>query len=990
MKAQRIEIFLEVWNWKGQTWKRYEIDTEGIESIPLTYNVADIKDPSITKGSFSKTIELPETDRNRQAFNDITDLNSYGTFDPGKRQRAYILTEGVLALDGYFTLTDFTIDRWNWKNTISLNVFADNNDFFSVLGEDFIETLDMSRWNHIYNSTNIAQSWLSNKTWQNGYYYPLIDYGNDWSLASLNSYPGVQTEDFKPAVYVRAIWEQIFQEAGFTWISGSLTQSTPFDNLIVPFNGKDLEPEDNYLLTRQFRAGMSVFQNITLPQTKPSININQLNQNFIPVNTIYQPVSGSQVLNEIVRFNDDTTVPNGDPGNVWSTTLWEYTNNTAYPITQKFGITLEIDQTRVWTINDVPQVYLEIFNGFNWSMVQTDESWNNTLYLPVADISNAGWQYTNPQPAGKPSPAPLGYEKYIKSFYSPNHFLGPNWKIRLRYRYNVSGNISNPILAGTVMAVIKESSFIFNQPQTAVSDGMLLVLGKQLPKQFKRKDFILSIVKMFNLVIEPDKIVKNQLRIETRDAYYAAGPIENWTRKVDFEQPVKVQILADTQTRRLNFKYKDDDDYFNKDYREKAKIGYGTYQYNTENENITGEKNVEISFSPTPIVAVPLSGGNALGATSQSNIVIPKIGVLNNAAFAKAASKPRILIKKAQVPCQQWVAFNIGQTTYPYAGHLDDPWNPDIDINYGQTLGVYYAQTTTTANTLWRTFWQSSTEETYDKFSRIVKCQMYLTPEDVYLFRFNWNIAIDFGTGLQYYKVNRISDWDPCLAKTCEVELIKTISIKVPRLVPYKINWSLVGITGIKDSGGIPGGGGSEPAGRAAQSGRSIGIGDGNSYIGDGLLMSGRNNNGSGENSLIVGDENNSDGSRQTIIGSRNTISAPGGEGNAIFGNDNEVGPLNERNFIIGERNTVQFGATSSSENIVFGSDMTISGSGGFIVKAPITQYIDFIDAGRDEIIGEFADNCLINYISAGRDAILGLSSKSLIKQIDAGRDNIL
>lgn len=979
----RIEIILEVWNWKTQSFKRWEIDTEGMESIPLTFNVADIKDPSVTKGSFSKTITLPETGRNRQAFNDITDLNGYGTFDPGKRQRAYILAESIMVFEGYFTLTDYQIDRWNWKNTLNLNVFADNNDFFSVMGEDYIETLEMSRWDHVYNSTNIAQSWLPTKTWESGYYYPLIDYGGDWSLASLQS-QGVQTEDFKPAVYARAIWEQIFGEAGFTWRSGSLTQSTPFDDLIVPFGGKDLEPPDNYLALRQFRAGVGVFQNINLPQTKPA-SIGP------PTNTIYQSISGSQILNEIVRFNDDTTTPNSDPNGVWSTTLFEYTNTSGFTINQRFGITLEIDQTRVWTINDVPQVYLEQWNGFGWIGVQTDASWNNSLYLPVADVSNSGWTLTNPQPAGKPTAAPLGYEKYIKSFYSPYFIMPAGSKMRLRYRYNVSGRISNPIAAGTTMAVIKESSFIFNEPLLQITDGGQIQISNILPKKFKRKDFILSIIKMFNLVIEPDKVVRNQLNIETRDAYYAAGRIEDWTRKVDFKSPVNVQILADTQNRRVNLKYKDDKDYFNTDYLNKAKLTYGEFQYLTDNENIQGTKTIEVSFSPTPMVSVPLSGGSALGATAQSNIVIPKIGVLNNAVFAKAASNPRILIKKTGVPCQQWTAFSTPQSTYPYAGHLDDPWNPTIDINFGQTRGVYYPQTTTTANTLWRNYWQAQVEETYDKYSRIVKCQMYLTPEDIWLFRFNWNIHIDFGTGGQYYKVNRISDWDPLITKTCEVELIKTASIKVPRLLPYKINWSLFTSGGqIKDSGGIPGGGGGEISGRAAQTGRSIGLGEGNSYIGDGILMGGRENNASGENSLIVGDENTSAGERQTIIGSRNTISAPAEGGNTLFGNENRIGPLNSDNFIVGSGNEISFGSTSSSGNIVFGNNMTISGNGGFIVKAPIVQYVDYIDAGRDQIIGEFTDNILVNYISGGRDRILGIGSKSLIKYIDGGVDKIL
>ena len=48
-------------------------------------------------------------------------------------------------------------------------------------------------------------------------------------------------------------------------------------------------------------------------------------------------------------------------------------------------------------------------------------------------------------------------------------------------------------------------------------------------------------------------------------------------------------------------------------------------------------------------------------------------------------------------------------------------------------------------------------------------------------FRFNDNIYIDFGSGGQYYKVNKIENYDPTKITTCKVELIKTKEIAVPR-----------------------------------------------------------------------------------------------------------------------------------------------------------------------------------------------------------------
>jgi hypothetical protein len=914
---------------------RFYLDTTGIETIPLTFNVADIKDISVTKGSFSKTITVPETPNNRAIFNNISDLNSMSTFDPNLRNRAYILVNTIMVIDGYFQLTNIVNDLNNHYNGLSLVIYTDNNDFYIVLAEQLIETLNITDLDHYWNESNIVGSW--NNDFTNGYYYPLIDYGYNWTTTSINGsigYPpsgygtfsGVVTDaQMMPSVYVRRIWDQIIKEAGFSWTSNSLTQSTPFDNLIIPMNTNQINVSQEFIQDNIFRVGLTATQSIlgaTYSYEFPG-------PSYIP------PVAGSSgfftsVATSRVDFNNENP-PNGDPNNKWSTTFFEWTNTATYSVSQRFGLYMVIEQLHYYCPADsagnstYPKLQLKRTydptgyttpGGYNQ---QTCDLFPSETFLPVSASASSVWTKYVSAPFGRID----HFEKQVGMFYSPTLNYKPGEKVWLEYTFQTAGRgdydyilpTSPPfdriwhLNGGYITAKIDPQSYIFNEISPIAIPNQLISMKSTLPKQIKRKDFMLSIIKMFNLVVYPSKDEPKTLVIETRNSFYKNGVIKDWSNKVDLNTPIEITVLGDTSAKKTILKYKDDKDYYNTDYTTRTKLGYGEYQYITSNEMVTGEKKIEVIFSPTPIVAIPKSTNPG---STQSSIVIPKIVTLNNGVLQYTNSNIRILQKKYLTNlADTWKLNSTSYNSYPYSGSVDDPFNPTIDINFGQTTGLYYPQTNVTNNNLYTTYWKQMLDEISDGESRIVTMSLYLTSQDIYQFNFSDNIFIDLGNGGQYYKVNKIEGYDPSTISTCKVEFILTQDITVPKQIQIYTG----GSTWNPSNGLI---------GAAVENytinnnlifdSQTVVLGPANTITDTGIVV-GASNNSSGLRSLIVGNTNNTSSDGTLIIGD-NSVVGSGGNRSRIIGSNTTVGYGVSDSMLIGDNNLLVSGETQSSSGV--------------------------------------------------------------------------
>jgi hypothetical protein len=311
---------------------------------------------------------------------------------------------------------------------------------------------------------------------------------------------------------------------------------------------------------------------------------------------------------------------------------------------------------------------------------------------------------------------------------------------------------------------IKPASNTITNPNVAVETVQALPV-------MKMRDFFLSIVKMFNLVVSDNPLKYGDIIIEPRDAFYnSRKKVKDWTPLLDESQDVIQTPMSELDVRRYEFKYTEDDDYYNKQYTNETSEVYGNFEVDFLNEFSNEIKEVTIGFSPSPGTNNFIPGK-----------VAPFYADLESTTTMKPKKiKPRILFYsgKKTGPFELRNAPNVTTgttfTTYPYCGMWDDPYTPSYDLGWGKTQKIYWNAQLYPNNTLTQMWYSSTLQELEDVNSKLVEAYFYLTPSEIRDFDFRDIIFLNNG----YYRVNKISDYDPIsVDKTTKVELYKISTV---------------------------------------------------------------------------------------------------------------------------------------------------------------------------------------------------------------------
>ena len=220
-------------------------------STEFTYAIDDVSEFGSRNTSFSKTISIPGTATNNLVFGYIFELNNANftdntlpnvgyNFNVTKQANCKIFIDKVQIFKGTLRILEIVID----KETIEYqcSVFGELGGFINQLGNQRLEDLDFSSYNHTYSVANISGSW--DNPGGSGYYYPLIDYGN----VSTGQY-GVAKKDFqyttfRPALYVKEYIQKIFAGTDYT-LDCSFFDTALFKRLIIPHNQTNITALNN-------------------------------------------------------------------------------------------------------------------------------------------------------------------------------------------------------------------------------------------------------------------------------------------------------------------------------------------------------------------------------------------------------------------------------------------------------------------------------------------------------------------------------------------------------------------------------------------------------------------------------------------------------------------------------------------------------------------------------------------------------------------------
>lgn len=355
--------------------------------------------------------------------------------------------------------------------------------------------------------------------------------------------------------------------------------------------------------------------------------------------------------------------------------------------------------------------------------------------------------------------------------YSGSDLLYYNKSLSVQFATNDTLRVRTTCVLDTGDEVnVSESTInILNDvPTTApIELGDTMIINNTIPKGIFQKDFFISVLKMFNLLVTEDKNQTNHLIIEPYIDFWT-GTILDWSDKMDRSKAIKIKPMSEINARYYNFKYKQDNDFYNEDYRKKFNEGYGDRIYDNGLEFAKDTESVEVIFA-----------SSVLFGTNTTDKVFPAIYKKSNENTKEDAMDHvvRIMQIKKITGVASWAIYNAGtslgtNTTYLYAGHLDNPTTPTDDINYGAPQQLYFNLTSgDLSNNLFNTYYSTYLAEITDKDSRLLTAYFNLTDLDIFNLDFSKFIYIDGGL----YRINKVSDYAPENNELTKVELLRVI-----------------------------------------------------------------------------------------------------------------------------------------------------------------------------------------------------------------------
>lgn len=512
-------------------------------------------------------------------------------------------------------------------------------------------------------------------------------------------------ENFYPATYVKTYVDKIFSYAGFTYES-NFFNSNLFKRLIIPFNSDALRLSSAEVLNRQFNASIGSSGTIVLSASPFTYTNPYTLANRVPYNTDVSDVSN--------QFNTSTyTFKVAETGNYNITGNFTYQLNSATPAGATGFVQLIKYSGGVYTT--LTSVSFGMFGGL-------DDT------LRTATIGASG----------------------IELLANDEIYIG------LQILSGSTGG--NQVNIGT-------GNFFNSVNNIGLFDGDLISMNNAIPQKVKMKDFMMSLVKMFNLYIETDKSNSNKLYIEPRNDFYANGDVKDWTHKLDLSKDLEIEPMGELDATRYIFSYTEDKDYYNELYNKTWGENYGTYNKDIENEFVTGIKDTKVIFSPTPLV-----NDNGTDRT------IPEIYGVDSAGNIKPkVSNIRILYYGGVLSTgYNWtytgdVSGTTTESTYPYAGHLDSVTSPTIDLSFGVPREVYYDALSYTNNHLYNAYYKKFIDEITNKDSKVVTGYFRLTPSDIHTLDFRDEYFIDG----HFLRLNKVYDYDAVRNELTKCEFLK-------------------------------------------------------------------------------------------------------------------------------------------------------------------------------------------------------------------------
>lgn len=949
----------------------YKLDVQSGLDFSFNYQVSDIRNPETRQTEFSKTVRCPGTEKNNALFGhifDVTMANPYDpaqpnvrvNFNPNKKAAAQVLVDTLPVFDGIMQLRRIVTvkERIEYEvvfigrlsnlftriasDKINGTYITNENAIIAGAAPIYAPIIDCSDLDHSYTRDYITDTWTA--PIGEGIVYPMVDYGE--SILYYNDGRRVyHVEDMRPAIYLKDLIDRIFAYAESTYTC-ALFNTTGFKRLIVPLTEKPAkEPNPNF----DFKVSKAVRQNLharSIRSTTTPFEMGDHDNYLIQSPTLTTKpricfeVENNDPVNQWVVLDTASGIVNGTN---WSPAASQYEYQ-IYQFHRRDSYYASVDL--LLQINDLAEI------GAPANYVQRLQILHYRSLTGVIEVvGETEFTWDLPTIMGAGEGIPFFKTVTVQADNIDTYALDAVWVAMdgngtLGYR----AGFGTPVNSNTTTALLQQvigGVFYNTQYVDELFEGDTYTVNRHLP-DVSMRDLLVSVFRMFNLHLTPSEDIENHYIIETWQEFYQSGTARDWTKKLDHASPIELQPMGLLAAREYMFQYREDGDYYNARYQSNHGRTYGSRRFEVDNDFVPKRNTVEVIFSPTPL-------NNDHG----SNRLVSKIYDADISEGARPTdANIRVLYYAGLLPSTPSWRFRSGYPpatgldvlveSYPYAGHLNHPITPTFDLSWGMPFELFYGANDyistffyTNAN-LFNLYHISQYREIIDKDSQLMTAYFYLETIDILKLDFRDTIMIDN----QYWRLNRVLDYNPFNNGLTKVELIKALQLE-----PFKA----VEFNGA--SGGRPRGSSrimieQSPKITDTMRGRNGNISP--SFVGD-----------------VSGFDNKIDGTATsfTVKGDRNRIGA-GTTNVLIVGSDNVVGAglhnvtiLNGTGVVVSKSNVT---IINGAETVLFGG--IIEGGEDEVRAIGAASPIFVIDGGEDVVSNTFTD--WHNDINGGSDSI--------------------
>lgn len=692
----------------------------------ITYAIDDIKDFGSKNTPFSKTIEIPGTANNNSLFGNIFNCAvSNDTFSPGannigydynagKSAKCLILQDSIQVFKGVLRLLEIKIK--NNVITYECAVFGELGGLTSAIGSKLLtgNTLPADDLDfHQYDHVWNATNIVN--SWPtagagSGYIYPLIDYG---AASTLKHDFDVST--FRPALYTKEYVDKIFQGAGYTYDCPFFNRPF-FKSLIIPNSSDKM-----YIKTTQLVYGSKASQ----PQIVQSSN-----------------TGGSAIFSSNLQVDSNVVLNNFTANSFFDT----FTNTNSNSLLAFASVNINY-----------------VYSGGD-KAIRVDFD----ILRNGSSIGHKSVLLVDSTPGYDSSHTPSAVNGSL-SILNNGFTLAPSDVITVKATATIVGST----IVGWRMDL--KGFFISIDSNTAVAAPAVyntrITVNNAIPANITQKDFFSSVLKMFNLYVVEDPQIPKKLIIKPYPEFYNtdSSTFLDWSDRLDYYGDISIKPMSELTARYYNFLYDSDSDYWNTYYKNKYNQNFGDFYYDTSFEFADNKKEVKIIFAGSPVTTFG----------TEDKYWVPMYKLDNSNVEQQMSTKPRIMQVKRITGVSSWAIKN-GSTTlstqasYCFAGNVDHPKTPTIDLNFGAPAEILYTLINPYPSTnLFNYYYSAYLAEITAKDSKLFTGNFRLSVIDIFNLDFSKLIKLNGSL----FRLNRITDYDLGKDQTTRVELLKVVNL---------------------------------------------------------------------------------------------------------------------------------------------------------------------------------------------------------------------